>query len=1034
MFKRVGVYSFLPLLLLSVGGCSKQTGRVELSAASQRNEQALKSLSEEVATLRAELNKREAKAINALEPRALPEAPKSSKVVNPLEPGAPQCSTLAETTVVTATGDRELDSLRSRIALLERKLHAKRTLNNLESANVRLLSDEMRGHTSLYSLKGEYRVMVIPVEFNDVKFRDPGFIREQAQDYLFGDNPNSLTNYYRHASLGKLKVSGEVTPIITVDGNLVDYGEAITNQSDKAARELVVQALAKLKEMRGDAAWWESFDGWDLNDYDLDNNRREPDGFIDAVVLINAGKPQSSCQASFDPERERPASADVPPGPRHDAAVECFNRIWPHRWAIALAEDDPRYSKVGPEVEGIVRPSMNGYKITDHLFALDYNMQSEYSDLATFIHEFGHSLTLPDVYDSRGPGNSTGEWEAMSGTAHLQAQEMSTYSKISLGWVEPKIVKKGQTTTAYLGTYNYVSATQRDANGDYDGPEKVLENFDDAAHSYDVVSVTPGFGESVYRSVVALMGPTVEVRTVVETPPAMGTYAVYTDRFDGDSRSVKVKLRVPAEGDATLRFDEIHHIETETNFDSKEPEIKVTVDYDIGQVLVNGEVRDTLRLMSGDTNDDTLVDADPTCPVARVLELRTIGIGRELTEAEAAEFKEKVAACRKPQWVKRAYNLEAFRGQEVEVEIRYVTDGGYTEFGIVADNFELGQHKVDFESGLASLAGQWKMIKEGKIDVLFNQFYMFEYRDPAETFASPAGERLSYNMDNNIVPGTQAMFEPGEGSLLDRFRMFTIDYQPGVLVWYFNSKFDRRANSPTLQAGKGYLLVLNSKVQEMKFPGVMSSPSLFNAKGEYDTEAESFKAFVNEQTRLFKCFGAIGYYTYVDGEAPNCADVPAELHEGMKRLKFGEKSLVERREGFNDFLPTAQYAMRGVGVPMRNFASMRTALSTFRPASEQPARPIKVYKAVDGKMVVDERLTSESVTYPPVASFRDRDSVLPENPRFHGDTVVVEPKGFGFEVAAPSPRVVNSYSREADADANENFHRRPRAKLIFRWE
>ena len=220
----------------------------------------------------------------------------------------------------------------------------------------------------------------------------------------------------------------------------------------------------------------------------------------------------------------------------------------------------------------------------------------------------------------------------------------------------------------------------------------------------------------------------------------------------------------------------------------------------------------------------------------------------------------------------------------------------------------------------------------------------------------------------------------------------------------------------------------------MKFPGVMAQPGLFNANGEYDAETEPFKAFVKEQTRLFKCFGAIDYYTYVDGEAPNCADVPAEMQNRMKQLKLGERTLVDRREGFNEFLPTEQYSQEGVGVPMRNFASMRTGLSTFRAASEAPFRAITIYKSVDGRMAVDEKLTGEAETYAPVSSFRDSASALPANPRFRGDTVVVEKKGFGFDVAAPAPRIVNLYNKASSADANENFYRRPRAKLIFKWE
>ena len=300
------------------------------------------------------------------------------------------------------------------------------------------MKERMQGHTQLYTFKGQYKVMVIPVQFSDTPFVNPQFFEKNAagkipaQEYLFGDHPLSMTEYYRHASMGKLHVQGEVMPAVTVPGTLARYGEAIEGASDKDARRLVVDALQQVKAQRPDPRWWSQFDQWDLQDYDGDQHFYEPDGFVDAVVLIYAGKSQASCQRDFDPEVKRPPSAEVPAGPRHDATVECFNRIWPHRWSISIASDDPLHSTEGPLVEGERRPSMNGLKINEELFALDYNMQSEFSDRSTFMHEFGHSLTLPDIYAKAGD-NSVGNWELMAGNAGDSPQELSTFSKLSLG-------------------------------------------------------------------------------------------------------------------------------------------------------------------------------------------------------------------------------------------------------------------------------------------------------------------------------------------------------------------------------------------------------------------------------------------------------------------------------------------------------------------------------------------------------------------------------------------------------------------------
>lgn len=885
------------------------------------------------------------------------------------------------------------------------------------------LIKSLDGHTKLYQFNGRYKIMVIPVQFKDAQMVDADFFEHKAQDYIFGDNANSMTTYYKHASLGQFQLEGEVTPIVTVDKDLAFYGEAVSGSSDRNARALVVEALEKLKEIKTDKKWWLSFDNWDINDYDSDKNFHEPDGFVDAVVLIYAGKSQASCQRSFDPKGTRPSSAEVPAGPRHDAAVECFNRLWPHRWAISLSEDDPRYTSKGPVIEGQQRHSLNGLKINDELFALDYNMQSEFSDLSTFMHEFGHSLTLPDIY-SNGEGNSTGGWELMSQNASLQAQEFSSYSKLSLGWLSPKVIKQGETTSAYIGNYNYVTETQRLDLGSYDGP---LADQDGVS----ILSNVPEYGEEVYRSLVVLTDPSKEERVVVEYPEHVGHKAAYSGKFDGNSKAISLKLKVPSDGDATLSFDTIYHIETETNFDSSEEEIKVVTDFDIGRVMVNDEILESLRLVSGDQNYDSLAEANPKCEALEVLRLRSKKIQGGLSAEEKTVFDEKTALCQKPIWVKKSYDLSKFKGQEVDFQIVYTTDAGYTEFGIVVDNIKLGDQLINFEDA-PNIAGGFTILDDGKEILNFNQFYLMEYRTPGESYKIGDHE-LSFNMDNNIEEGVQSFFLEKDTSLVDRFRMVQFQYRPGLLVWYFNSKYDRRSNDATAQEGKGYLLVLNSKVQEVKLPGLMSEERFFDENGHYLDEDEdpTFKSFLKGQRDLFACYAYTDYSTYINGERPEgCQD---ELRDHLQNVTFEGKKLRYRRERFNEFLPYARYATVPVDQTYRNYAGMRTGLSTFNPKEAGDFAPFKVFKEVDGQMVLDQELTQSAQKFEAVSEFKDSENHLAATKRFQGDSVVVEKTGLNFKVVSPSSRVIDQYSQEVSADDNAHWFRRPRVKVYFSW-
>jgi len=938
---------------------------------------------------------------------------------------------------VETVASNPIDSLTARLAnekdpieqgRLLNKLIEKRSERSLFKVNEKLIKS-LSGHTSLYEFNGAYKILVIPVQFADVKFTDKELFSEKegtakAQEYLFGNNPNSMSTYYSHISMGKFQLSGEVSNVITVDKKLVDYGEAVTGQSDKNARGLVVDAIEKLKHSKTDNDWWAEYDRWDVNDYDNDQNFHEPDGFIDAVVLIYAGKDQANCQRSFDPDGNKPASSDVPAGPRHDATVECFDRIWPHRWSIALQNDDPRYSKDGPVVEGAQRSSLNGYKINDELFALDYNMQSEFSDISTFSHEFGHSLTLPDVY-SNGEDNSSGSWELMSQNAELYGQEMSSYSRLSLGWLSPKVIEQGQKSSAYLGAYSFVPALQREQGAFYAGPVN-----DETGVS--ILSKVPEFEENVYRSIAVVTKPTVENRVITKTLPVHGKMTAYSGKFDGEARSLKLNFTVPNTIDANLTFTRIHHVETETNFDSKDETIKVVTEYDSGDILINNEVVKHLSTVSGDLNHDSLAELNPLCPASRVLELRLKNIKGELSETEKVEFAAGVAVCQKPIWVDEKIDLTEFKGQEITFEVRYTTDAGYTEMGILIDNVKVDELLVDFENS-PKMADGFKLLENGSETISFNQFYLMEYRNPGEKYVL-GNEELSRNMDNNIETGTQSYFlDESKGSVADRFRLVKFNYRPGVLVWYFNSKYDDHSNDAAKQKGEGYLLVLNSKVDEMTLPGVFQEAKLKDANGHYDEKNTDFVTLKDSQINLFTCFAFTEYSTYIEGKVPDC-DLIGDFKDYGQKLELDGRPLRYRRELGNNFLPRIQanYALMDRGY--RTGSGFRTGLSPFNPIDAGEFNPYSIYKAVAGKMVLDTEATNSAPKFAAVDSFEDKNNEFSKFDRFKGDSVVVNKVGFKFKVTSPSKTILSKYSKTAPANEDSNFFRRPRAKIYFDWE
>ena len=313
-----------------------------------------------------------------------------------------------------------------------------------------------------------HRLLILPVRFADTGYDrfagDPAQDdknRAYFQDLLFAGGPadpepGTLSHYYWHQSRGRYNVTGDIFPVVELDRPLHYYGRPVQNsdgswRNDERATELVIDSLQAAYAAEPDFPW-QDYDQWDPEDFDGDGNRDEPDGYLDHFILIVAGKGQSSCQGLYKLDEKLNSNAEADAFSRlNQAEQDCSDRIWPHRFALSQNLDS------GPVVDGQLHVR-GGVDIGTGMWVLDYNMQSEYTEPSTFIHEFGHSLGLPDIY-ARSTNNSTAAWEAMSSTASPEPQELSAWSRMVLGWLEPCVVRPrdlgGQSTgSLYLKVVN----------------------------------------------------------------------------------------------------------------------------------------------------------------------------------------------------------------------------------------------------------------------------------------------------------------------------------------------------------------------------------------------------------------------------------------------------------------------------------------------------------------------------------------------------------------------------------------------------
>ncbi|GAB2558470.1 immune inhibitor A domain-containing protein [Kribbella endophytica] len=269
---------------------------------------------------------------------------------------------------------------------------------------------------------------------------------QHYRDLYFGKG-ESVKTYYEKQSSGRYSVEGTVSDWVKVPYNEARYGRSNgTPCADTICSNtwaLITDAVGQwvtLQQKAGKSAadirsTLQSYDQWDRYDFDADGNFNEPDGYLDHFQIVHAGGDQ----------------ADGDPHQGEDA-------IWSHRWyADQNNSTGPATNKLGGVQVG-----------TTGLWVGDYTIQPENGGLSVFAHEYGHDLGLPDHYDTSGrpSQNPVNWWSVMSQSRSgakgdvgigLKPQDLGTWDKLQLGWLDHVTVKAGQTKTVELGPHEYNS-------------------------------------------------------------------------------------------------------------------------------------------------------------------------------------------------------------------------------------------------------------------------------------------------------------------------------------------------------------------------------------------------------------------------------------------------------------------------------------------------------------------------------------------------------------------------------------------------
>lgn len=240
-----------------------------------------------------------------------------------------------------------------------------------------------------YPLTGSPKSLVILVNYSDVEFhsstaKQDFFDLLNKVNYSDNDAKGSARDYFRNASNGVFDPEFVVVGPYTLPNERKFYGEKSGDDQDKRPGNMIVDACAA-----ADA-------DIDFNDFDENG-----DGYIDNVFVYYAGHNQAEGGG--------------------------VNTVWPHR------------SYIVSEV------SFDGVRLGDYACTSELKTASGtfMCGIGTFVHEFGHVLSLPDLYDTNYSGHETlDSWDVMDQGSYNSSGRIpptySAYERFFLGWLTPK--------------------------------------------------------------------------------------------------------------------------------------------------------------------------------------------------------------------------------------------------------------------------------------------------------------------------------------------------------------------------------------------------------------------------------------------------------------------------------------------------------------------------------------------------------------------------------------------------------------------